>query len=91
MKKKVVNPPQAGADPAHDYKSTACLHGQHADCRLSCKFCDAKCSCECHKVVFTELQFLILESLGWDTAELRELNTGALPAKPEQPKRKKAV
>jgi hypothetical protein len=32
----------------HPYTSTACMHGLHARCRLSCKFCGAPCMCECH-------------------------------------------
>jgi hypothetical protein len=31
----------------HDYISTGCLHGQHGSCRLTCKFCDARCQCPC--------------------------------------------
>jgi hypothetical protein len=38
--------PQAGA---HDYLSTACHHGLHARCRLTCKFCAEPCRCECHR------------------------------------------
>lgn len=33
----------------HRYISTACLHGRHGECRLQCKFCEARCECECHK------------------------------------------
>jgi hypothetical protein len=33
---------------AHDYLSTACLHGLHDRCRLVCKFCAAACRCGCH-------------------------------------------
>lgn len=45
----------------HEYLSTACLHGQHDYCSArvtqaggsklpaSCKFCHAKCICDCHK------------------------------------------
>lgn len=29
----------------HRYVSTACLHGQHGECRLTCKFCKALCGC----------------------------------------------
>lgn len=29
----------------HDYISTGCFHGEHASCRLTCKFCDAQCAC----------------------------------------------
>ena len=32
----------------HIYKSTACLHLLHDQCRIQCKFCEAKCICECH-------------------------------------------
>lgn len=34
---------------AHDYLSTACHHHLHAHCRLSCKFCPARCRCACHE------------------------------------------
>ena len=33
----------------HIYMSTACQHGLHDRCRKQCKFCEAKCSCSCHK------------------------------------------
>lgn len=40
--------------------STACLHGEHSYCNsmtgyqgvkrpAQCKFCDARCICDCHK------------------------------------------
>lgn len=32
------------------YLSTACLHRNHVQCRLTCKFCKVKCSCKCHIV-----------------------------------------
>lgn len=32
----------------HDYLSTACLHNVHPHCRLTCKFCDVLCRCDCH-------------------------------------------
>lgn len=32
----------------HDYLSTYCYHGNHADCRLTCKTCGASCRCVCH-------------------------------------------
>jgi hypothetical protein len=43
----------------HDYLSTGCLHGEHAYCQgktgqagakkpAQCKFCEAKCLCDCH-------------------------------------------
>lgn len=32
----------------HFYISTACGHGKHAECRLSCKFCATPCRCDCH-------------------------------------------
>lgn len=32
----------------HRYLSTACLHGLHETCRLTCKFCAEPCLCECH-------------------------------------------
>lgn len=38
----------------HVYLSTACQHGKHSECRLSCKFCDAKCSCDCGHVAVPE-------------------------------------
>lgn len=45
--------------PAHEYLSTSCFHGHHEYCRsmtgyqgnkrpAQCKFCDAKCRCQCH-------------------------------------------
>lgn len=45
----------------HVYLSTACLHGEHGYCGCQvtgdgkpkkpaeCKFCDARCICECHQ------------------------------------------
>jgi hypothetical protein len=30
------------------YYSTYCIHGQHADCRLTCKVCASPCRCKCH-------------------------------------------
>lgn len=33
----------------HRYKSTACKHELHDQCRETCKFCEAKCRCQCHK------------------------------------------
>ena len=33
----------------HRYLSTACLHQRCADCRKTCKFCDATCLCDCHE------------------------------------------
>lgn len=36
-----------GHASGHDYLSTACLHEQHDQCRRSCKFCPAECSCDC--------------------------------------------
>lgn len=46
------------ADP-HEYLSTGCLHGRHDYCAAmtgwqgekrpaQCKFCDARCVCDCH-------------------------------------------
>lgn len=32
----------------HVYLSTYCLHGGHADCRLTCKLCHVHCVCDCH-------------------------------------------
>jgi hypothetical protein len=40
-----------GADPAHAYISTACLHEEHEKCRLTCKFCEAPCGCLHHTVI----------------------------------------
>jgi hypothetical protein len=34
----------------HFYLSTACHHNRHSECRLQCKFCEAKCCCECHAI-----------------------------------------
>ena len=39
--------PLVMAEAAH-YLSTYCLHGNHADCRLTCKTCRAPCRCRCH-------------------------------------------
>ncbi len=33
---------------AHVYRSTACQHGLHDQCRHVCKFCDSPCRCDCH-------------------------------------------
>ena len=33
---------------SHMYLSTACLHGEHSACRISCKFCASPCICSCH-------------------------------------------
>jgi hypothetical protein len=30
------------------YTSTACQHAKHAECRQTCKFCNAPCACPCH-------------------------------------------
>lgn len=35
----------------HLYVSTYCQHGQHGDCRLTCKICSAPCLCPCHRPV----------------------------------------
>jgi DNA-binding CsgD family transcriptional regulator len=32
----------------HAYRSTACYHERHDDCRLTCKFCTQPCNCPCH-------------------------------------------
>jgi len=34
----------------HIYTSTACYHGLHDECRLSCKWCREPCCCMCHEV-----------------------------------------
>ena len=68
----------------HDYKSTACVHERHVECRLKCKFCQAECSCECHEAAFTEAQLRHLEQWGWDTAKLRA--KGSLPPVADKPK-----
>lgn len=34
----------------HLYLSTACTHKQHRECRRRCKFCFAKCRCDCHRL-----------------------------------------
>lgn len=36
--------------PEHVYLSTACHHElcKTKQCRLTCKFCPAKCVCQCH-------------------------------------------
>lgn len=30
------------------YLSTACRHGEHGKCRITCKFCNTECVCACH-------------------------------------------
>lgn len=40
--------PPTGPDYTHDYRSTACGHLTHTECRLTCKFCGAPCQCDCH-------------------------------------------
>ena len=32
----------------HAYLSTACMHRQCELCRLTCKYCQAPCTCACH-------------------------------------------
>lgn len=34
--------------PVHDYVSTACVHEEHGQCRVTCKFCPSECRCACH-------------------------------------------
>lgn len=31
------------------YWSTYCIHLNHADCRMTCKTCQAPCLCPCHR------------------------------------------
>lgn len=38
---------------SHLYVSTACQHGSHGQCRQRCKFCEARCLCQCHGEVST--------------------------------------
>jgi hypothetical protein len=38
-------------DFGHGYLSTACIHDQHDNCRLVCKFCHTVCLCKCHWIV----------------------------------------
>lgn len=45
---KTVLPHVEGVFP--HYLSTYCIHGLHADCRLTCKHCQAACLCGCHLV-----------------------------------------
>ncbi len=33
----------------HIYLSTACQHDEHGLCRRTCKYCSAKCRCDCHQ------------------------------------------
>jgi hypothetical protein len=35
----------------HRYLSTACYHREHVRCRLTCKFCETPCICDCHSVL----------------------------------------
>lgn len=48
-----------GDEGKHQYLSTGCFHGEHDYCAsmtglsgakrpAQCKFCEAKCICECH-------------------------------------------
>ncbi len=52
--------PQQGG--THEYLSTGCLHGEHGYCKgetgavgakrpAECKFCGARCICDCHAEV----------------------------------------
>ncbi len=52
------------ASSVHEYLSTACWHGDHNYCQSMtgyqgakrpgrCKFCDAKCTCWCHRAGVT--------------------------------------
>lgn len=43
-----LDTPAPSESQQHDYLSTACLHGLHDRCRLTCKFCDVRCRCSCH-------------------------------------------
>lgn len=46
----VAGPTATGsASHRHRYFSTACMHGEHAQCRRRCKFCDVACVCSCHE------------------------------------------
>jgi hypothetical protein len=38
----------------HLYCSTACHHGLHDECRLSCKWCREPCCCICHDEIARE-------------------------------------
>lgn len=38
----------------HHYLSTACTHGLHVRCRMTCKFCEAPCRCQCHTRVLPD-------------------------------------
>lgn len=35
------------------YFSTYCLHGLHANCRITCKHCPRTCRCPCHEQLDT--------------------------------------
>jgi hypothetical protein len=41
-------PCHPSAERPHAYLSTGCLHGLHDKCRVTCKYCPAKCRCICH-------------------------------------------
>lgn len=44
----VLEPQASGrSEPVHAYTSTACQHGLHDQCRLKCKYCEARCNCSC--------------------------------------------
>lgn len=34
----------------HIYVSTACQHDLHDRCRMTCKFCNDVCKCDCHLI-----------------------------------------
>lgn len=44
-----VGEPGWRREPVHSYLSTACHHELHDECRRSCKFCSAGCTCSCHE------------------------------------------
>jgi hypothetical protein len=50
----------------HVYKSTACQHAEHAQCRKSCKYCPSECVCPCHDAAAqpTEVVNILGEVMG---------------------------
>jgi hypothetical protein len=47
----------------HEYLSTACYHGLHDRCRQTCKFCEAKCMCQCHPENAEKSSFIDWETI----------------------------
>ncbi len=66
---------QENAKALH-YKSTACYHEQHGNCRLQCKFCTEQCSCQCHTQIERETRTLpTYQALEQENQRLRRHKT----------------